>query len=243
MRIARVTALAALGMLLGAAPLTAGVADAASQSVSIQNISFMPSQLTVNVGDTVTWTNNESTSTYHTVSSSAFDSSPNCMTATGMGCLQPGQHFSHTFTSAGTFNYHCNVHASMTGTVVVQAAAPATTSPATSSPTTTAPHTTAPPTTAPHTTAPPTTAPHTTAPPTTARPTTTAPAAAASPTSTTGPAATGATPSPAAPSGTIQVSAPIKHSGSSSTALGLGLGVAAIAATGGVVAVVRRRRF
>jgi plastocyanin len=242
-----------MGMLLAAAPLMAGVADAATQSVSIQNISFMPAQLTVNVGDTVTWTNNETTSTYHTVSGSAFDSSPSCVTSTGVGCLQPGQHFSHTFTSAGTFDYHCKVHASMTGTVVVQAAAPASSSPAT-----TAPHTTSPPTTSAATTAPHTSSPVATGPPTTARPATTGPnvtavAAVASPTSTTRPsstaassapgaAATGVTSPPAGPSGTLQVGAPIKHRGSGSTALGIGLGVAALAAAGGLVTVVRRRR-
>jgi plastocyanin len=35
------------------------------------------------------------------------------------GTLAGGGSFSHRFTTAGTFAYHCAIHASMTGTVVV----------------------------------------------------------------------------------------------------------------------------
>ncbi len=34
--------------------------------------------------------------------------------------LQKGQSYSHTFSSAGTFNYLCTLHPFMTGTVVVK---------------------------------------------------------------------------------------------------------------------------
>ena len=64
----------------------------------------------VNVGDTVTWTNNDGTA--HTVTSS--DGSIQS------GTLQSGQSFSYTFTTAGTFDYHCEFHANMSGQVVVQ---------------------------------------------------------------------------------------------------------------------------
>jgi plastocyanin len=232
MRMVRAVAVAAMGILLGAAPLMATAAHAASEGVSIQNFSFMPSQLTVRVGDTVTWTNNDSPN-YHTVSGAAFDSSPACMTMTGVGCLQPGQHFSHTFSTAGSFDYHCNVHSSMTGTVVVEAPAPATTAPAITAPTT-VPH-------APTTAAVAPTAPHATTVAAPAITATTHPAA----TTSAAPATTGATgaASSTAPSGTIQVSAPIRHTGSGSAALGIGLGVTAlVATTGAVITVVRRRR-
>lgn len=82
----------------------------AQVAVSITNFAYDPTPLTVNVGDTVTWTNNDSTA--HTVTSS--DGSIQS------GTLQPGQSFSFTFTTPGTFDYHCEFHANMSGQVVVQ---------------------------------------------------------------------------------------------------------------------------
>jgi plastocyanin len=89
------------------AQTSAGAQDVA---VSIVNFAYDPSPLTVHVGDTVTWTNNDGTA--HTVTSS--DGSIQS------GTLQSGQSFSYTFTTAGTFDYHCEFHANMTGQVIVQ---------------------------------------------------------------------------------------------------------------------------
>lgn len=85
-------------------------AGAANGSVSIASFAFSPSTVTVNVGESVTWTNNQA-GVPHTVTSDsgAFDS----------GNLSSGGTFQHTFTTAGTFAYHCNIHPSMQGTVVV----------------------------------------------------------------------------------------------------------------------------
>jgi plastocyanin len=71
---------------------------------------FAPNPITVAVGTTVTWTNNDSTG--HTVTSNtgAFDS----------GALGAGKTFSFTFQTAGTYQYHCTFHAGMVGSVVVQ---------------------------------------------------------------------------------------------------------------------------
>jgi plastocyanin len=79
-------------------------------AVSIQNMAFSPATITVSVGTTVTWTNNDAT--IHTVTSNTglFES----------GQLSKGSHFSHTFSTAGTFAYHCSIHPEMTGTVKVQ---------------------------------------------------------------------------------------------------------------------------
>jgi LPXTG-motif cell wall-anchored protein len=70
---------------------------------------FSPSSVTVNAGDTVTWTNQGTVA--HTATGSGFDS----------GSLDPGKSFSHKFTSAGTFSYVCTFHQAqgMTGTVTV----------------------------------------------------------------------------------------------------------------------------
>ncbi|HTW97027.1 MAG TPA: cupredoxin family copper-binding protein [Candidatus Methylomirabilis sp.] len=76
--------------------------------VSIQNFSFNPSSLTVSVGTTVVWTNNDPVP--HQIGSDSFNSSP----------LSQGGTFSHKFTTAGTYDYHCTIHPSMTGTITVQ---------------------------------------------------------------------------------------------------------------------------
>ena len=83
---------------------------AASASVTISDFEFAPSSVTINVGDTVTWTNQGPT--VHTATGSGFDT----------GNLSKGESGSHTFSSAGTFDYICTPHPFMKGTVTVAAA-------------------------------------------------------------------------------------------------------------------------
>ena len=87
--------------------------------VEISDNEYSPKSVTIAVGGTVTWTNNGTNS--HTVTGDDFDSSPNCNGALPQlgGCLTNGQTYSETFVEAGSFSYHCKVHASMTGTVTV----------------------------------------------------------------------------------------------------------------------------
>ena len=80
----------------------------APNSVSIMNFSFNPGTLTIKTGDTVTWTNNDSTT--HTIKSATFNS----------GDLNQGDTFKFTFNVPGTFNYSCGIHPTMTGTIIVQ---------------------------------------------------------------------------------------------------------------------------
>ena len=79
-------------------------------SVAISNFSFSPATITVKAGASVTWTNKDSTT--HTVTSDtgAFDS----------GHLSPGATFNFTFASSGNFTYHCAIHSTMKGTVIVE---------------------------------------------------------------------------------------------------------------------------
>ena len=79
------------------------------ESVSIVNFAFSPTTITIKAGTTVTWTNNDSTP--HTVTSDigSFTSQT----------LQTQGSFSHTFNVVGTYSYHCRIHPSMHGTVVV----------------------------------------------------------------------------------------------------------------------------
>ena len=82
---------------------------------------FEPNPINANVGDTVTWTNKDTTP--HTVTSGSagqpdgkFDSSPNFNPL-----LAPQQSFSHTFTEAGDYPYYCGLHPNMVGTVTIAA--------------------------------------------------------------------------------------------------------------------------
>lgn len=85
----------------------------ASTGVTIRDFEFAPSAVTVNVGDTVTWTNDGPTPHSATANDGSFDT----------GIMNAGASGSHTFTEAGTFAYICTPHPNMTGTVTVQAAA------------------------------------------------------------------------------------------------------------------------
>lgn len=90
---------------------TNSIQSESAGKITIANMAFSPSQITVNKGDTVTWTNNDSMA--HTVTSdtgSELDS----------GDIQPGSTYSHTFNTAGSFQYHCSIHPSMRGTIVVK---------------------------------------------------------------------------------------------------------------------------
>ena len=84
--------------------------NVASNAVSITNAGFQPNALTVKVGTTVTWTNNDSAA--HSVTSDTsgvFDSGPINQAAT----------FTFTFSQAGTFTYHSTSDTGWAGTVTV----------------------------------------------------------------------------------------------------------------------------
>jgi len=56
-----------------------------------------------------------------TLSCGGKSSSPTSAAAPELnsGNIANGANFSHTFNTAGSFSYHCSIHANMTGTVVV----------------------------------------------------------------------------------------------------------------------------
>lgn len=85
-----------------------------TDAVTIQSFAFTPQDITVKVGTTVTWTNQDSIG--HTVTSDDGDSlSPKL----NSNMLQKGDTYTYTFSTPGTYKYHCSVHPEMTGTVTV----------------------------------------------------------------------------------------------------------------------------
>jgi plastocyanin len=86
--------------------------DAAS--VAIDNFAFGPQEISVPVGTSLTWTNREAVRHTATSDAGVWDSD----------ILANGQAFAFTFTDAGDFAYHCDIHPSMTGVIHVAAPAP-----------------------------------------------------------------------------------------------------------------------
>jgi plastocyanin len=91
--------------------IIAGPALAANRSVTIAGFAFAPATVTVSVGDRVTWRNDDDTT--HTATSGS---------AWSTGNISPGTSKSITFTRAGTYDYICAIHPTMSGRVVVRAA-------------------------------------------------------------------------------------------------------------------------
>jgi plastocyanin len=89
-----------------ASSASVAILDGNSQSA----FRFSPNSLTVNTGDTVTWTNN--------------GAEPHDVTGDGLasGTMQSGQSYEHTFATAGTYSYICSIHPFMKGSVTVQGA-------------------------------------------------------------------------------------------------------------------------
>ena len=81
-----------------------------ANEVFIQNMAFSPGTLTVTVGTTVKWTNKDGVA--HTVTSDTG-------TTLNSGNINSNSVFSFMFMTAGTYNYHCAIHPSMTAKVVV----------------------------------------------------------------------------------------------------------------------------
>ncbi len=100
-----------------AAPGSAGdlgaAADGTTASVNIIDLDFDPREVTVVQGAEVTWTN--------------IGQAPHTVTAKDQkwtsDLLQNGDTYSHTFDAVGRYEYLCNLHPSMVGTIIVTDAA------------------------------------------------------------------------------------------------------------------------
>jgi plastocyanin len=86
-----------------------GSAAAADGAVKIANFTFDPPTLTVPVGTTVTWTNDDDIPHVVAEKDGKFRSK----------ALDTGDKFTQQFTTAGTVEYYCAIHPHMTGKIVV----------------------------------------------------------------------------------------------------------------------------
>jgi plastocyanin len=87
----------------------AGPALGTSQSVVIQDFSYQPQSVTINIGESVTWINHDPVGHTATSDTGAFDT----------GVIAPSGNKTISFAIAGTYAYHCSIHPTLKGTVTV----------------------------------------------------------------------------------------------------------------------------
>jgi len=97
------------GRAYGGPTSSAAGITASGTAVTIDNFAFSPATLKVKVGQKVSWTNKQQ-GVAHTVTADGgtFDHP-----------MPSGATFSFAFPKTGTFAYHCTIHPSMHGTIVV----------------------------------------------------------------------------------------------------------------------------
>lgn len=81
------------------------------QDISITGFAFNPKSITIPKGATVIWTNLDSAE--HTIISdngNEINSNP----------ILKSETFAHTFNTKGTYDYHCGIHPSMKGKIIVE---------------------------------------------------------------------------------------------------------------------------
>jgi plastocyanin len=76
--------------------------------VSLKGGTITPAAVTVAVGGTVVFNNDDSVE--HTIAGDAFSTGP----------MAPGAQFFQVFKTAGTFPIRCTIHPSMTGSITVK---------------------------------------------------------------------------------------------------------------------------
>lgn len=115
------------GLLVAAALLltTTGATAQEAADVEVVDVAFEPSDVTIEAGGTVTWTQTGSLPHTVTADDGSFDSHPDC--SGGSDCMASGDTFSQTFDEPGTYAYYCRIHGGpggtgMAGTVTVTAA-------------------------------------------------------------------------------------------------------------------------
>lgn len=82
-----------------------------SNTIYMRNSVFSNTNLTVTVGGTVVWINDDNMIHTVTANNGSFNS----------GDIQVNGSFSKTFNATGAYPYHCIHHTNMTGTIVVVA--------------------------------------------------------------------------------------------------------------------------
>ena len=107
---ARMIVRSLIAAVVAALLVPSGAAEArAGASVTVANMAFTPASVSVALGESVTWTFQDSVPHTSTSDQGFWDS----------GSRSGGTSYVRRFTSAGTFAYHCSIHPMMHGVVRV----------------------------------------------------------------------------------------------------------------------------
>ena len=118
------------GTLVVLPPPGGSAAGSGGRSVSIEQRQFAPRELTVSVGDEVTWTHRDGDQVHSvTADDGSFDSNPLCSAGNPKECMSDHDTFRHTFGTEGRFPYFSKTFGGpggqgASGVVVVVAEAP-----------------------------------------------------------------------------------------------------------------------
>jgi plastocyanin len=105
---AKIIAAALAALAFDAAPPLQ--AQPAPSALKIANFTFAPQTITVPVGTTVTWANDDDVPHTVVATDGAFRSKP----------LDTDDHYAVTFKTPGEHSYFCSIHPRMTGKVIVK---------------------------------------------------------------------------------------------------------------------------
>lgn len=83
---------------------------ATPNQIAMENFAFTPNNISVAVGQKVTFINNDFTTHNIVANDGTFTS----------GNIAPGKRFEKTFATAGIIAYHCSIHPSMTGQIEIK---------------------------------------------------------------------------------------------------------------------------
>jgi plastocyanin len=89
---------------------TGGSNPVQTNAVGVGDDFYNPANIQVSVGTTVTWTWAATAATHNVTFADGVAS----------GDKGAGANYTRTFSTAGTYNYHCTLHSVMTGSVIVQ---------------------------------------------------------------------------------------------------------------------------
>jgi plastocyanin len=102
-------AVASMAAVRAPARGASSVAVTSAARVKIVDLAFRPKTITIAKGTRLKWTNRGAVSHTTTSNKGLWNS----------GVLAPGDSFSRVFKRAGTFKYHCTIHSTMRGKIVV----------------------------------------------------------------------------------------------------------------------------
>ena len=97
-------------LALAAAPDNGPDKDKDVIIVKVQNLTLIPEVVTITVGQTVRWTNNDNRDYLLVARDQSFNS----------GNIRPKEKFEHKFKEAGSYEYGCAIHPRLIGTVIVE---------------------------------------------------------------------------------------------------------------------------